>query len=227
MRSMSGDGWQGSRRGIDNAADEVAVGEPALSGRRGKACIGVEARIDVNFEDRWSAFAIDAEVDAGIAGKPEQVPAGFGELLQVRGKRRLGLFQPDAARRAGIGIAVARPFGVIPDDARAPLTPILEHDLGDRQHAGAATLLKQREVELAPLDETFRKMLGAEPRNAVGDDAGSVSALYHRALVEPERAMLPHRLADDLCIRIEACAVNREAGRGQVFTLKLQLGRDL
>ena len=67
----------------------------------------------------------------------------------------------------------------------------------------------------------------AEPRNAVGDDAGSVSALYHRALVEPERAMLPHRLDDDLCIRIEACAVNREAGRGQAFTLKLQLGRDL
>ena len=198
-----------------------------MSRRRGKACIGVEAGIDVNLEDRWSAFAIDAEVDAGIAGKAEQVPAGLGELFQFGRERRLGLLQPEAARRADIGLAVARPFGVIADDARAPFAPILEQDLGDRQHAGAATLLKQREVELAPLDEAFREMLGAEPRDAVGDDAGSVSALHHRALVEPERAMLPHRLDDDLCIRIEPCAVHREVGRGQAFALKLQLGRDL
>src|SRR5262245_4580335 len=125
MRSMSGDGWQGSRRCIDNAADEVAVGEPALSRRRGKACIGVKAGIDVNLEDPRLAFAIDTEIDAGIASKREQVPAGLGELLQLGRERRFRLLQAEAARRANIGLAVARPLGVVADDPRAPFAPIL------------------------------------------------------------------------------------------------------
>ena len=70
-------------------------------------------------------------------------------------------------------------------------------------------------------------MLGAEARAAVSDDAGDIGALHHRTLVEPERAMLPHRLDDELCVRVETGAVHREVGRGQAFALQLQLGRDL
>ena len=60
---MSGDGWQGSRRGIDNAADEVAVGQARGGRSGGKAGIGVEAGIDVNLEDPRLAFTIDAAGD--------------------------------------------------------------------------------------------------------------------------------------------------------------------
>ena len=191
-----------------------------MSRRGGKACIGVEAGIDVNLEDRRACLRDRRGNRRGHSRQGRTGPSRTWRASPARPRARARLLQAEAARRADIGLAVARPFGVVADDARAPFAPILEQDLGDRQHAGAATLFKQREVELAPLDEAFREMLGAEARAAVGDDAGSVSALHHRALVEPERAMLPHRLDDDLRIRIEPCAVHREAGRGQAFALQ-------
>ena len=108
--SMSGDGLQGSRRGIDNSADEIAVGEAGRGCGRGKAGVGVEAGIDVNLEDPRLAVRIDAEVDPGVAGEVEQVPAGLGRVSQVAPRGRLGRLQSKAPWRADIGLAVARPF---------------------------------------------------------------------------------------------------------------------
>src|SRR5262249_32280987 len=162
MRSMSSDSLQGSRRGIDNFADQVRIGQASARSGGGEACVWVEAGIDVNLEDPGLAAGIDAEIDPGVAGELEQVPTGLGERLEFRGERQLALLDAETARRADIDLAIARPLGVVADDARAPLVPVLEQDLGHRQHARVATLLEQGDVELAAFDIAFREMLGAE-----------------------------------------------------------------
>src|ERR1700730_2651184 len=170
MRSMSGDGLQGSRRGIDNSADEVWVGEPRGRRRSGKASVGIEAGIDVNLEDPGFALSVDPEIDPGVTGEGEQVPAGLGKLREFGGERSLGLLQPEAPRRADIGLTLRGPFGVVANDAGGSFAPVLEQNLGDWQHAGAAALLKQSEVELASLDVAFREMLGAETLDSLGEN---------------------------------------------------------
>ena len=55
----------------------------------------------------------------------------------------------------------------------------------------------------------------------------ATSPPFTTELVEPKRAMLPHRLDDEGRIRIEPGSVHREAGRRQACLLELQLGRDL
>src|SRR3990172_4417294 len=104
MRGTSGGGLQAPKRGLDDAADQVLVGESGLKCRRRKARIEAKTRIHVDLEDERRARFIDAEVDARIAAKPEQVPAGQRQASQFGGKLRLVPLDAEAARRAVIGL---------------------------------------------------------------------------------------------------------------------------
>src|ERR1700680_2935738 len=105
MRSMSGAGLQGSKRALDDLPDRPSIAEPACLSRRGEPRIGAEAGIDVDLEDEGLARRIDPEVDAGIRAEPEQAPAGLGQSGEPQGQLGLVLFQPEAPRRADIGLA--------------------------------------------------------------------------------------------------------------------------
>src|SRR6185312_15015673 len=118
MRSTSGRGAQGSKRGLDNAADHGIVAEPGGGGRGGKACVGAKAGIHVDLEDEGLASSIDTEVDSGITGKAEQAPAGKRKLTEPNREFGLVALKAKAPRRADIGIAVRRPLGLITHNLR-------------------------------------------------------------------------------------------------------------
>ena len=121
MRSTSGRGLQGSKRGLDDRPDHGLIQISRLFRRGGVTGIGAETGIHVHFEDCGLALRVEAEIDAGIAREREELPAGEREACELGGKLRVLGFQTEAARRADIGRAVRRPFGVIADDpGRAP-----------------------------------------------------------------------------------------------------------
>ena len=122
-----------------------AIGKAGGGRRGGKARIGVEARIDVNLEDPGLALGIDAEVDPGIAGEIEQVPAGLGAARPAwpQAWARAAPARSGAACRyrprcrASIWRRSRRCAG-------RPQCQALEQDLGDRQDARAAALPSSR-----------------------------------------------------------------------------------
>ena len=176
-----------------------------MSRRRGKACIGVEAGIDVNFEDRWLCLR---DRRGSRRGHSRQARTGPSRTWRASPGSRQAPARPSPARsgaacrhrprcRSSIWRRSRRCAGA-PHRQSSNTISAIGSTLA-RPRSSSSERLNSRPSMIA-----FRKMLGAEARDAVGDDAGSVGALYHRALVEPERAMLPHRLDDDACIRIEA-----------------------
>src|SRR3990172_10747800 len=126
MRSASGGGLQAPKRGLDDAPDQDLIVQPGLKRRSGKARVEAKTRIHVDLEDERRARFIDAEVDTRIAVKPEQVPAGQREARQCRRERRLLPLDAEAARRAVIGLAAGRPFGVVTGDQRLAFSEALE-----------------------------------------------------------------------------------------------------
>ena len=85
MRSTSGSGLQGSKRGFDDRPDHSLVGISGLFGRGGETGVGAEAGIHVHFEDRGLALRIEAEIDPRIARKREELPAGERKLSKLNG----------------------------------------------------------------------------------------------------------------------------------------------
>src|SRR6516165_12026109 len=131
MRSTSGRGAQGSKRGLDDAADHGVIGESSLRGRSGEASVRAEARIHVDLKDEGAALRVDAEIYAGIAGETEQAPAGQRKLLQERSKLRLITLKSEAAGRADIALAIGRPLGIVTHDLGSGHGKPLEDNLGD------------------------------------------------------------------------------------------------
>src|SRR5690242_18833329 len=131
MRSTSGGGAQGSKRGLDDAGDHGVVAEPGLRGRSGEASVRAEAGIHVDLKDEGLALLIGTEVDARIARKAEQAPAGQRKLVQARSKLRLVTLKSEATGRADIALAIRPPLGIVTHDLGSGRGKPLEDNLGD------------------------------------------------------------------------------------------------
>src|SRR5262245_33645401 len=227
MRSTSGRGAQGSKRGLDDAADHGIVAEPSRGGRGGKACVGAKTGIHVDFEDEGLVLSVDTEVDSAITGKAEQAPAGERKLPEPHREFSLVALKAEAPRRADIGLAVRRPLGLIAHNLRGLRGEALENNLRDRQHLDARCPLDESEVELASLYEALSEMLSAPSGIPHLYGHGALGAAHHRAFIEAERAVLPHRLDDDARVGIEPGAIFRPGGCRQAVMSELELRADL